>query len=46
MYNPNDDPDIISGLCDDAKKEMATTPGTSQEGHSEEWGFFFSGSSH
>ena len=30
MYNPNDDPDVISGLCDDAKKEMATTPGTSQ----------------
>ena len=29
MYNPNDDPDVISGLCDDAKKEMATTPGTS-----------------
>ena len=31
MYNPNDDPDVISGLCDDAKKEMATTPGPSQE---------------
>ena len=31
MYNPNDDPDVISGLCDDAKKEMATTPGTSQK---------------
>ena len=30
MSNPNDDPDVISGLCDDAKKEMATTPGTSQ----------------
>mgnify|MGYP003334759802 CR=1 FL=1 len=30
MYNPNDDPDVISGLCDDAKKEMATTPGPSQ----------------
>ena len=29
MYNPNDDPDVISGLCDDAKKEMATTPGPS-----------------
>ena len=28
MYNPNDDPDVISGLCDDAKKEM-TCPGTS-----------------
>ena len=28
MYNPNDDPDITSGLRDDAKKEMAT-PGTS-----------------
>ena len=28
MYNPNDDPDITSGLRDDAKKEM-TTPGTS-----------------
>ena len=30
MYNPNDDPDVISGLCDDAKKEMATYPGPSQ----------------
>ena len=30
MSNPNDDPDVISGLCDDAKKEMATTPGPSQ----------------
>ena len=30
MYNTNDDPDAISGLCDDAKKEMATTPGPSQ----------------
>ena len=29
MYNPNDDPDVISGLCDDAKKEM-THPGPSQ----------------
>ena len=29
MYNPNDDPDVISGLCDDAKKEMATYPGPS-----------------
>ena len=28
MYNPNDDPDVTSGLQDDAKKEM-TTPGTS-----------------
>ena len=27
MYNPNDDPDVISGLCDDAKKEMAMYPG-------------------
>ena len=32
MYNPNDDPDVISGLCDDAKKEMATYPGPSQAG--------------
>ena len=30
MSNPNDDPDVISGLCDDAKKEMATYPGPSQ----------------
>ena len=29
MSNPNDDPDVISGLCDDAKKEMTTIPGTS-----------------
>ena len=29
MYNPNDDPDVTSGLQDDAKKEMTTTPGTS-----------------
>ena len=29
MSNPNDDPDVISGLCDDAKKEMATYPGPS-----------------
>ena len=28
MYSPNDDPDVTSGLQDDAKKEM-TTPGTS-----------------
>ena len=27
--NPNDDPDVISGLCDDAQKEMATNPGPS-----------------
>ena len=33
MYNPNDDPDVISGLCDDAKKEMATTPGPSHGDH-------------
>ena len=31
MYNPNDDPDVISGLCDDAQKEMATTPGPSHK---------------
>ena len=31
MSNPNDDPDVISGLCDDAKKEMMTTPGTSHK---------------
>ena len=31
MSNPNDDPDVISGLCDDAKKEMMTNPGTSHE---------------
>ena len=30
MYNPNDEPDVTSGLRDDAKKEMATTPGTSE----------------
>ena len=30
MYNPNDDPDVTSGLQDDAKKEM-TTPGTSDQ---------------
>ena len=30
MSNPNDDPDVISGLCDDAQKEMATNPGPSQ----------------
>ena len=29
MSNPNDDPDVISGLCDDAQKEMATNPGPS-----------------
>ena len=29
MYNPNDDPDITSGLRDDAKKEM-THPGPSE----------------
>ena len=29
MPNPNDDPDVISGLCDDAQKEMATNPGPS-----------------
>ena len=34
MSNPNDDPDVISGLCDDAKKEMATTPGPSHGDHS------------
>ena len=28
MYNPNDDPNVTSGLCDDAKKEM-TYPGPS-----------------
>ena len=32
MYNPNDDPDVTSGLQDDAKKEM-TTPGTSDGDH-------------
>ena len=33
MYNPNDDPDVTSGLCDDAKKEM-THPGPSERrGH-------------
>ena len=31
MYNPNDDPDVTSGLQDDAKKEMTTpTPRTSE----------------
>ena len=29
MYNPNDDPDVTSGLRDDAKKEM-TIPRTSE----------------
>ena len=29
MYNPNDDPDVTSGLQDDAKKEM-THPGPSE----------------
>ena len=33
MSNPNDDPDVISGLCDDAQKEMATTPGPSHGDH-------------
>ena len=33
MSNPNDDPDVISGLCDDAKKEMATYPGPSHGDH-------------
>ena len=31
MYNPNDDPDVTSGLQDDAKREM-TYPGTSDQG--------------
>ena len=30
MHNPNDDPDVNSGLHDDAQKEMATNPGPSQ----------------
>ena len=33
MSNPNDDPDVISGLCDDAQKEMATNPGPSHGDH-------------
>ena len=32
MYNPNDDPNVTSGLCDDAKKEM-THPGPSDGAH-------------
>ena len=32
MYNPNDDPDVTSGLQDDAKKEMAI-PRTSDGDH-------------
>ena len=32
MYNPNDDPDITSGLRNDAKKEM-TYPGPSDGDH-------------
>ena len=33
MSNPNDDPDVISGLCDDAQKEMATNPGPSHKNY-------------